>query len=1286
MQLNRNNDLDFILTLRDAEGRDVGFPAWDWTAKFYTNWIDNAAEASSIGGKLYNCFNDDSRIHVVINNHKLDAGKLRVKFTAHIPNDIYPDGEQRVVVAEISGLDLVAGTGDIPTAAEIALQLPFVKIAFEDLTDEQKAELQKPAVEAAAEAKEAAQNANNAAVAATATEKLVGQAAERAEKALQSAAEAQEQAESAATRAEEGAEAAKAAVVASDELNKKITAAEAERVTAEEERVTAEQQRIAAENSRATAENDRSDNETSRSDAEQQRVNAEKSRVTAENQRSENESERRTAETSRSTAESGRAESERQRVAAESGRTTAESARDTAEADRVAAEKARATAETTREQAELKRSTAEGGRVFAEKERAAAEAAREERVETAETAATTATNAAGSAANSAASANESANASAQSAQAARVAAESAAKTADDLRDDVDGKVSKAGDTMTGNLSMPQVESTAPQGTAPMTVKSNTMVKGLNAEMVGGRTVSELPEIVRLFDKNDYDYVAVLLCSAETKDIGFMRLSGKLYTSHTASSRYQAADSDLWYSRWATDGYNRRFYMETYGLDVMWKIAEVTYEGKKWYALLHTNINATVGWFMGSRENAALTAIKYFNARNNTVLDEEIYNSIVDLSDQIQYKKSISDIRDRLDLVESDLGLAMSTAAGQYCVGAWDPNNLAPEATETRGNKEMLNDLAWWLIDATAAAEADDPHVLRPELELNPTNLLRTVDGGFAPVVGITEAQRAECDVVLYLDSEASQLYCEAGSFDPEAFYNEHGVDTPLYDAEGNAVRVLRPWETTETKYTVGVSFRDKVYLLDNKIGNSGKRWAGLFKKPVVWDGIELTEVDALPPTAFSPAQFTTRGGKARCFFYDYAGETYCISGNGLAGCTMFRNGKTYPRTVDVTQVSAMDFCRGENEAPTASYPRAEGGYHAMNALTVACEVANGTKYLHDPLLFGSGISANNTCNSEATWLANGGVRYRVDGSDAWTYQTWGVTPTNVAYNANGTKTYWFNMLSQEYPLEQCMESQMAMSYANEIGIAEGERFEFYGGTYWYQRVPGASGKQLNARVYKLMTTTLSAFDVDGNAQEVDVEVVLRFSLYSGCTRVGGNWAYCGGGLEIVGDYDHDQTVDRYNFPVKIYVEADQTKWHYEKTTNKVAGGDFDFENDYKLIYAGKTPANGYSRERLSGAPYSLRIGGGLSTGECFYDYSNTYWGTAIGNRCRIGSRFCGYANYGTCSPRFVHRYYGVAHATRTYGGFAQVLIKPQAKRRLQAGGHSATAVAAAPGEGIEAPS
>lgn len=52
MQLNRNNDLDFILTLRDAEGRDVGFPAWDWTAKFYTNWIDNAAEASSIGGKF----------------------------------------------------------------------------------------------------------------------------------------------------------------------------------------------------------------------------------------------------------------------------------------------------------------------------------------------------------------------------------------------------------------------------------------------------------------------------------------------------------------------------------------------------------------------------------------------------------------------------------------------------------------------------------------------------------------------------------------------------------------------------------------------------------------------------------------------------------------------------------------------------------------------------------------------------------------------------------------------------------------------------------------------------------------------------------------------------------------------------------------------------------------------------------------------------------------------------------------------------------------------------------
>ena len=149
------------------------------------------------------------------------------------------------------------------------------------------------------------------------------------------------------------------------------------------------------------------------------------------------------------------------------------------------------------------------------------------------------------------------------------------------------------------------------------------------------------------------------------------------------------------------------------------------------------------------------------------------------------------------------------------------------------------------------------------------NFLRFVDGSFAPTVGITEAMRAACDVALYLDATQTTKYCDAGAFNATTFYNTYGMSQKLYDASGNKVRILRPWETTETKYTINIGRLDKVYVCDG-LGKSGTYWKGLFSKPVTWDRIN-TEDYPLAPTAIAPCPITTVCGKARKYFYLYKG-------------------------------------------------------------------------------------------------------------------------------------------------------------------------------------------------------------------------------------------------------------------------------------------------------------------------------------------------------------------------------------------------------------------------------
>lgn len=150
MKINYKSDFDFILRLTDCRGADIGWPTFDWQARFFTNSKANTFTASCTKGQSVNCFNDGGSIHIVIHNHRLGKGRLNVELYAMLPNTIYPDGLQDKYDPQSLDIELVDGVGDCPTAAEIQILLPLLKgdkgesFTYADLTPANKTDLIAP--------------------------------------------------------------------------------------------------------------------------------------------------------------------------------------------------------------------------------------------------------------------------------------------------------------------------------------------------------------------------------------------------------------------------------------------------------------------------------------------------------------------------------------------------------------------------------------------------------------------------------------------------------------------------------------------------------------------------------------------------------------------------------------------------------------------------------------------------------------------------------------------------------------------------------------------------------------------------------------------------------------------------------------------------------------------------------------------------------------------------------------------------------------------------------------
>lgn len=143
--------------------------------------------------------------------------------------------------------------------------------------------------------------------------------------------------------------------------------------------------------------------------------------------------------------------------------------------------------------------------------------------------------------------------------------------------------------------------------------------------LGIADTSSTLRLVYLGSKEDYEHVVILLW--KDGEVAANRMDGLFYTVMSGSTRRQAAEAHLWFSRWAA-GFDYKFILNTSQQGSGFSLVTCTYNGAKWWGLRHINDQAVNFYFDGSMSSQINpTIVKYYNKNTSTVLNAEINSSV-----------------------------------------------------------------------------------------------------------------------------------------------------------------------------------------------------------------------------------------------------------------------------------------------------------------------------------------------------------------------------------------------------------------------------------------------------------------------------------------------------------------------------------------------------------------------------------------------------------------------------------------------------------------------------------
>lgn len=138
IEKNIHEDFDFILDPHTCTGQSIGFPEYDFIGRIYSRQVGVVSkkfyEFSKKGNVLTNCYNDNGKIHVVMDHHGLPKGRLAIEFVSVLPDPSYPDGHRSVPHAQLLNIVLVEGpTNCACNGFDVEMTLPYVWVSAYEL-------------------------------------------------------------------------------------------------------------------------------------------------------------------------------------------------------------------------------------------------------------------------------------------------------------------------------------------------------------------------------------------------------------------------------------------------------------------------------------------------------------------------------------------------------------------------------------------------------------------------------------------------------------------------------------------------------------------------------------------------------------------------------------------------------------------------------------------------------------------------------------------------------------------------------------------------------------------------------------------------------------------------------------------------------------------------------------------------------------------------------------------------------------------------------------------------
>nr|UWI24879.1 MAG: hypothetical protein [Bacteriophage sp.] len=128
------------------------------------------------------------------------------------------------------------------------------------------------------------------------------------------------------------------------------------------------------------------------------------------------------------------------------------------------------------------------------------------------------------------------------------------------------------------------------------IKQVTAVTKKDITDLGIADTSSTLRLLHIGNKEDYERVVILLW--KDGEVATNRIDGLFYTIMGGSTRRQAAEAHLWFSRWAA-GSDYKFILNTSQQGSGFSLVTCTYNGAKWWGLRHINDQAVDFYFDGS---------------------------------------------------------------------------------------------------------------------------------------------------------------------------------------------------------------------------------------------------------------------------------------------------------------------------------------------------------------------------------------------------------------------------------------------------------------------------------------------------------------------------------------------------------------------------------------------------------------------------------------------------------------------------------------------------------------